>query len=461
MPAIWGLFNKGFSCVRFILTLLSLDYDVCVSANSCVMEANWEDITRTFDDIDVDEKKLFGFMIRLSHVKKISIFKNLQDSRLIELCKRMKKFEYKKDHIIFGEGSDGDYLYLLYKGRVQAFKEGRLLRDIEEKNCFGETSLILNEKHSATIKAVENSSILVLSKNDLFDLLDSNMLDHLIKKISLQDDFLVNLEDLRYIKNLGQGKFGYVSLAQNGKNVFAVKAVSKKSIEKQKILINYLKNERSILLSLDHQFIVKLVKTMKNDNFIFFLMEYVNGVSFGNYLNKKTKLRSKEETQFYIGTLLLVVDYLNSKKIAHRDIKPDNIMIDEKGYLKLIDFGTAVVLKDVTYTIVGTPHYMAPEVLLGKGYKFSADYWSIGIVAYEVYFGKCPFGAGAVDPMNVYKETLKNNLEIPNSTDTSFKNFLKCILKKKPAERVTSLSVFKSNSFFGNFSFVSLLFNTE
>jgi cGMP-dependent protein kinase len=372
------------------------------------MEVDWLDIKKAYD-INIGGTKLVNFMIRLTNLREIHLFKNLSEIKLIELCTRMKKTVYQENEVVFEEGSAGDCFYLLYKGKVKALKGDKFLREIQEKSCFGERSLLLSQKHSATIKAVEKSTIFVLSRDDFFSLLDKNILEYLTHKISLQDNFSLTLEDLYFIKNLGEGKFGYVSLVHNKKNSFAIKAVNKKAADKQKILISYLKKERNILLSLDHQFIVKLVKTMKNEEFIFFLMEYVNGLPLSSYLDhrKEHQIKNKTETQFYIATLLVIIDYLNARLIAHRDIKPDNIMIDDKGYLKMIDFGTAVVLKDFTNTIVGTPYYIAPEILLGKGYSFSADYWSIGVTAYEIYYGKYPFGNKASDPMVVYKDILK------------------------------------------------------
>ena len=382
-----------------------------MNPNTIVLEASWDDMVQVFD-FGVDKNKTLSFMIRLAHMKTIHIFKNLPEETLVEICKRMKKNYYDENQIVFEEGSNGDYLYILYKGKVLAFKGDKFLRELEDGNCFGETSLILEEKHSATIVTSEKSTIFILSKEDFHALIDKNLHDFLVKKISLQDNFSTNLKDLYFIKHLGEGKFGYVSLVHNGKNIFAIKVVNRKAANKQRILIKYFIKERQILLSLDHQFIVKLVKTMKNDEFIFYLMEYVSGTPLSNYLNLKIKRNRKYETQFFIATLLVIIDYLNSKKITHRDIKPDNIMIDENGYLKMIDFGTAVILRDFTNTIVGTPHYIAPEILVGKGYGFTADYWSIGITAYEIYFGYYPFGQKAHDPMAVYKEVVKKYIYI-------------------------------------------------
>jgi len=95
-------------------------------------------------------------------------------------------------------------------------------------------------------------------------------------------------------------------------------------------------------------------------------------------------LLSTLDSQFYIGSLILAMEYLHSNHIIYRDIKPENIMVDDKGYLKLIDMGTAKIMKSKvgtmtrTFTIIGTPHYMAPEVISGKGYNFLVDLWSIG-----------------------------------------------------------------------------------
>lgn len=386
----------------------NLDHEILSASDCIVLECLWNDIIGNLN-LNIDEKKILNFLIRISQLKKLSIFKHLSENRLLDICKIMKKEHFKEGEIIFEDESPGNKLYLLYKGKVQVLKENKVLRELDKGSCFGEISLLLNQPHTATVKASTNISLYTLSSDKFFKNMDKNILDFLIHKISLQDNFLTNLDNLFYVKSLGEGKFGTVSLVHNEKHLYAIKAVNRKSAEQQKILIKYFLKERHILLKLDHPLVVKLVKTMKNEEYIFYLMEYVNGMVLSKYLENRleNRIRNKFETQFYVACLLIVVDYLNSKSIAHRDLKPDNTMIDEKGYLKVIDFGTAVIIKDFTNTITGTPHYIAPEVLLGRGYSFSADYWSVGILAFEIYFNYYPFGNKAIDPMEVYKEIIK------------------------------------------------------
>lgn len=360
-------------------------------------------------NLNIEENKILNFLICLAHLKKLSIFRHLSENRLFEICKNLKKEHFKEGEIILEDQAHAKKLYLLYKGKVQSFKENKKLQEFDKGASFGEISFLLNQPHASTIKALTKVTIYTLSVENFVNNMDKNILDILIHKISLQDNLLTDLENLYYIKSLEKGKFASISLVHNKKNLFAIKDINIKSTEKQRILIKDLIKEKNILLELDHPLIVRLVKTMKNKQFIFYLLEYVQGIGFSRYLvnRKENQLSDKFQTQFFTACLLIVVDYLNSKNIVHRDLKPDNIMIDDKGYLKLIDFGSAAIIKDFTNTIMGTPHYIAPEVLLGRGYGFSADYWSIGILAFEIYFNYCPFGTQATDPMEVYKDIIK------------------------------------------------------
>ena len=112
-------------------------------------------------------------------------------------------------------------------------------------------------------------------------------------------------------------------------------------------------------------------------------------------------------TRFYIMQLIEVLEHLHSNRIIYRDLKPENVMIGKSGYITLVDMGTAKRLslekRFKTSTIIGTPHYMAPEIIIGKGYTFPADLWSLGVMMYELVIGKLPYGSSSDDPFQIYE----------------------------------------------------------
>jgi cGMP-dependent protein kinase len=186
-------------------------------------------------------------------------------------------------------------------------------------------------------------------------------------------------------------------------------------------------------------------------------MEFINGCELSTYLSqrKSMHLYNKEETQFYIASLLLIITYLNSKNIIHRDIKPDNIMINASGYITLIDFNTCREIKDLSSTLAGTPHYMAPEILIGKGYGLSVDYWSIGVLCFYLYFGYLPFGNGMNDPIEIYKDIIRGKISYPVKDEVS--EFISGLVKKNVWERMCSFELLKRTRLFEVFNWNELI----
>ena len=119
-------------------------------------------------------------------------------------------------------------------------------------------------------------------------------------------------------------------------------------------------------------------------------------------------------------------EYMHSKNIIYRDLKPENILIDEEGYLKLTDFGFAKFCEGKTYTLCGTPEYLAPEVLLNKGHSKPVDWWTLGILTYEMIAGIDPFNAD--DPMQIYQNILKGKVKFPKDFDSNAKSLVKHLL---------------------------------
>ena len=196
---------------------------------------------------------------------------------------------------------------------------------------------------------------------------------NLIKRIELQDE-TVSLDDLKIVKLLGKGLSGIVFLTihKTKKILFALKTVHRQKIYDYN-LYEGIQLEREILLELDHVFIMKLVKTFKDEKRIYFLAEYVRGMDLFDVIRDMNFI-SENDSKFFTGCLLSALENLHEKDIAYRDLKPENVVVDDEGYLKIIDFGTAKFIKGRTFTVLGTPQYMAPEVILTTGYGVSCDY---------------------------------------------------------------------------------------
>ena len=409
--------------------------------------------------IDINTEKPLNILNRITKLKKQILFKNLSEKTLELIATKLKKVRYKENEVIVTENTEGETFFLINKGRVRITKNGKFIRDLESGSCFGENVLLSNDtKRSATVIAIDKVVCYILSKSE-FDLIldDKTIKEYLIKKLALQDAS-INLEDLYYIKFLGKGKFGSVSLVHNQKNIYAIKAISRRSVDKQKILAKYFVNERRVMLSLDHPFIVKMVKSMKNQYYCFFLIEHVNGKNLDEYLSTRLVKKNIPETQFYCGSMLLMLEYLQKKYIAHRDIKPANIMIDSNGYLKMIDFGTAKVLTDYTSTVIGTPHYIAPEILQGKGYSLSCDFWSVGVTLFEIFYGVYPFGHYANEVIEIYKDILHKDFIFPseNAKYSNVNALISDLLTKKVNQRICNVNTLKNRPFFADFDFDKL-----
>merc|ERR1712100_112506 len=125
------------------------------------------------------------------------------------------------------------------------------------------------------------------------------------------------------------------------------------------------------------------------------LQEVIPGGELHAAIRTIPHVLNRAQGQFYTGSLVLVLESLRNRNIVYRDLKPENVMLDAQGYLKLIDFGIAKKLDEHnrrTFTMIGTPHYMAPEVMRGKGYGTEVDIWSLGVIHFEFVCGFLPFG---------------------------------------------------------------------
>ena len=337
----------------------------------------------------------------IEQLKKVNLFKNFTNAKLENLSKKIKIEKVPNGKNVITQGEEGTRFYIVKKGLVDIFVKDKYIRTMNENEYLGERALFFKEPRSATAKAHGDVEVYYLEKDAFETVIEKNLKDYLKDRLYLQDN-TVQLNDLIYYMKLGSGSYGNVSLVKSSKNKFfyAIKNISCKQILYSQLHAN-LELERSILVKIDHPFIVKLVKTMKDKNYVYFLMDYIKGKELFDVI-RDIGLLNKFQTQFYGASIMLAVQYLHERKFIYRDIKPENIMVLGNGFIKLIDFGTAKAINDKTKTIIGTPHYMAPEVILGEGYSFKVDFWSIAVCMYEFMCGGVPFGENHEEAMDVY-----------------------------------------------------------
>ncbi|KAI9323664.1 kinase-like domain-containing protein [Dichotomocladium elegans] len=245
------------------------------------------------------------------------------------------------------------------------------------------------------------------------------------------------LQDFRLLRTLGTGSFGRVHLIQSKYNdrYYAMKVLKKTEIVRLK-QVAHTKNERNVLLQVSHPFIVNLWGTFQDDMNLYMVMDYVPGGELFSYL-RRTQRFPDATAKFYGAEVLLIIVYLHTHDIIYRDLKPENILIDASGHIRLTDFGFAKRVPDVTWTLCGTPDYLAPEVIQSKGYGKAADYWSLGVLIYEMLAGYPPFYDES--QFKLYEKILTSEPQFPSHFHPNVRDLLKHLLTADLTQRYGNL----------------------
>lgn len=251
----------------------------------------------------------------------------------------------------------------------------------------------------------------------------------------------LSIENFELVRVLGKGAAGKVLLVEakfGDHKQYAMKIIKKSKIIKADRIV-HTKTEKLILSHVNHPFLVSLKYAFQNETKLYFVMEFMKGGELFQHLRVKRRF-TEQQAKFVAGCVVLALGHLHNKGYIYRDLKPENVLFDSKGYCKLTDFGLAKLctIEESALTFCGTPEYMAPEVILNKGCNRPADWWSLGILVYELIFGVPPFYDTNVQQM--YKNTILNKLKFPKSIQCSDKalDFMIKILEKKVNDRLGS-----------------------
>mmetsp|Transcript_18259 Transcript_18259/g.18328 ORF Transcript_18259/g.18328 Transcript_18259/m.18328 type:complete len:331 (+) Transcript_18259:229-1221(+) len=225
---------------------------------------------------------------------------------------------------------------------------------------------------------------------------------------------------------LGTGSFGRVRFARHNStnSIWAIKMLKKSEIIRLQ-QVEHMLSEKQILTALDHTFIVRLSATFQDPKHLYMVLEYIMGGEFFTHLRKAGRFEHLT-SRFYCAQIILVFQYMHSLDYIYRDLKPENLLLDKTGYCKICDFGFAKKVTFKTYTLCGTPEYIAPEVLLNKGHGKGVDWWTLGVLMYEIMTGQPPFIDD--DPMGIYQQVLAGKIRFPKYFEKNARSLVKKFL---------------------------------
>ncbi|KAI3596949.1 agc yank protein kinase [Moniliophthora roreri] len=213
-------------------------------------------------------------------------------------------------------------------------------------------------------------------------------------------DGQVNLFHFSLCQVVGKGAFGKVRVVKHKrtKESYALKYINKPQCVRMKA-VKHIIQERLLLEGINHPYIANLRYAFQDDENCFFVLDLMLGGDLRFHLERTGSL-SEELVRFYVAQLSLALEYLHSQGIVHRDIKPDNILLDAQGNAHLTDFNVAIQSKELIRGMAGSIAYMAPEILIKQGYSHCVDWWSLGVCAYELMFGRRPFTGRTNDELS-------------------------------------------------------------
>ncbi|KAJ5143803.1 uncharacterized protein N7515_002590 [Penicillium bovifimosum] len=272
----------------------------------------------------------------------------------------------------------------------------------------------------------------------------------------------LKLEDFDLLKVVGKGSFGKVMqvMKKDTGRIYALKTIRKAHIISRSEVTHTLA-ERSVLAQINNPFIVPLKFSFQSPEKLYFVLAFVNGGELFHHLQREQRF-DINRARFYTAELLCALECLHGFKVIYRDLKPENILLDYTGHIALCDFGLCKLdMKDEdrTNTFCGTPEYLAPELLLGNGYTKTVDWWTLGVLLYEMLTGLPPFYDENTNEM--YRKILQEPLTFPSSdiVPPAARDLLTRLLDRDPVRRLgaNGAAEIKSHHFFANIDWRKLL----
>lgn len=396
----------------------------------------------------------------IEFLQTVPSFNNVPIETLSKISGALEEASYKKGAYIIRQGGRGNTFYIISQGQVKVTVDikddntgqvvEKTLRYLKKGDFFGEKALLGEDVRTANIIAEDDNVVCLVIDRDTFQQFISKIVEnkqydepppYMLVEPKIDEQFAkIQLTDIKILTTLGIGGFGRVDLVTIGSDQarsYALKVMKKCQIvetrQEQHII-----NEKRIMLESDSPFIVKLYRTFKDEKYLYMLMESCLGGELWTVLRDRRNF-DEDTTRFYTACVIEAFSYLHSRHIIYRDLKPENMLLDEFGYVKLTDFGFAKCLYppgSKTWTFCGTPDYVSPEIILNRGHDYSCDYWSLGVLMFELLTGAPPFTSD--EPMKTYNIILRgiDAVDFPRSISQKAQNLIKRLCRDNLTERL-------------------------
>ena len=441
--------------------------------------------------------------IGVNILKKVTLMNGLSEKSLIAIARCLTTVEFTENDAIIEQGEDGDTFFMIAAGQVKVEVNHVEVAQLGDNAFFGEMALMKNEKRSATVTALADTVCLSLARTDFNRLLgpiveeikeqsakraveaaankgifeqleeglekglgalfsDGMLASGLSGNVVEEQDYgeamqseynkLFDLDQLDRVHIIGRGTFSNVYLVKHTANdtYYALKVMFKDTLLKtnqcQAVFM-----ERDLMKMFDDSFVTTLYATFQDKNCLYMVMNYIPGgdlfslIQAGNPTLNKSRIGGLQidAASFYTANLIYIMQVLNNKDIVFRDLKPENFALASTGYLSILDFGSAKMLigEETTNTMVGTPEYLAPEVITSKGHAKGVDIWALGIMVYEILTTKTPFehANSAMIYQNIIESEEVLRVSFTKEFDIDAKDFIMKLLVVNPHMRLGML----------------------
>ena len=392
------------------------------------------------------------------------------------LLDALQDVSFEAGHTVIEQGMVGTDLYIIKSGSVQVLQangvggtcgERKLINTLSSGTYFGERALLMAEPCIASVVTAEATKLMTLNK-EAFERVLGPLQELLTRRVKEREAQAkrrtcspMEFNELHPLAVLGEGSFGRVRLVKHPSPPPTGRPFALKSMHKGLLLklrqVEHVINEKRVLASCNHPFILRLEAVFVTPGQVHMLLEVALGGELFTLLRQNGRLDA-HQALLYTAMVTSAFSYLHARQIAHRDLKPENLLFDAQGYLKLVDFGFAKVIKDRTWTLCGTPEYLAPEILSNQGHSWAVDWWTLGILLYEMLVGEPPFVADT--PVETYKKIVSGKYKTPSALPHTTKDFMARLLAHSPALRLGCTrggpKEVSTHPFFGNLSFQGL-----